>query len=121
MVAAVFDRASSTYDDVGVPWFQPIADVLVQELRPAPGERILDIGSGRGAATFPLAEATGPSGQVTAIDLAPGMVDALREDAEARGLTHVRVELMDAAAPDLLSSSFDVLASSLVLFFLPDP
>jgi len=24
-VAGVFDRAADTYDDIGVPWFQPIA------------------------------------------------------------------------------------------------
>jgi SAM-dependent methyltransferase len=42
-------------------------------------------------------------------------------DSAARGLSQVNVELMDAAAPDLPPASFDVLASSLVLFFLPDP
>ena len=120
-VAAVFDRVAPTYDSVGVPWFTPIAERLVRELAPAPGERVLDIGSGRGAATFPVAAAVGPGGRVTAIDLAPGMVQALRADVEARGLGQVRVEQMDAAAPDLEAASFDVLASSLVLFFLADP
>lgn len=120
-MAAVFDRAAPTYDSVGVPWFTPIAAHLVDELAPAPGERVLDVGSGRGAATFPLAEAVGPGGRVTAIDLAAGMVEALRADAESRGLSQIGVELMDAVAPQLPPASFDVLASSLVLFFMPDP
>ena len=38
-VAAVFDRAADTYDQVGVAWFTPIAQRLVAELEPQPGER----------------------------------------------------------------------------------
>lgn len=120
-VAAVFDRAAPTYDSVGVPWFTPIAEGLVGELAPAPGERALDVGCGRGAAVFPLAEAVGPTGRVTGIDLAPGMVQALRADVCARGLTTVDVQAGDAMAPDLGGRTVDVLSSSLVLFFLPDP
>jgi ubiquinone/menaquinone biosynthesis C-methylase UbiE len=120
-VAAVFDRAAETYDAVGVPWFTPIAQRLVAELAPAPGERALDIGCGRGAALFPLAEGVGPTGSVTGIDLAPGMVAATRRDVDARGLQHVDLHVMDARDPQLPEASYDVIASSLVLFFLPDP
>ncbi|CAA9310725.1 MAG: hypothetical protein AVDCRST_MAG16-123, partial [uncultured Frankineae bacterium] len=31
-VAGVFDRAADTYDAIGVPWFGPIAQGLVEEL-----------------------------------------------------------------------------------------
>jgi ubiquinone/menaquinone biosynthesis C-methylase UbiE len=61
-VAAVFDRVADTYDAVGIPWFTPIAERLVAELVPAPGERALDIGTGRGAALWALAEAVGATG-----------------------------------------------------------
>ena len=120
-VAAVFDRAAETYDAVGVPWFTPIAQRLVAELGPAAGERALDIGCGRGAALFPLAEGVTSTGSVTGIDLAPGMVAATRRDVEARGLQQVALHVMDARDPDLPKASYDVIASSLVLFFLPDP
>lgn len=120
-VAAVFDRVADTYDNVGVPWFTPIAERLVRELAPSPGERALDIGCGRGAALFPLADAVGPTGRVTGFDLAPRMVDATRRDVDARGLTTVDLQVLDAAAPQLPADSVDVAVSSLVLFFLPDP
>jgi ubiquinone/menaquinone biosynthesis C-methylase UbiE len=118
-IAGVFDRAADTYDDVGVPWFRPIAHGLVDELAVRPGERGLDIGCGCGAALEPLARDTGPTGTVLGIDLAPRMVRRTAHD--LRDLPQVQVRVGDAAAPDLPAASFDVIASSLVLFFLPDP
>lgn len=118
-IVDVFDRAADTYDDVGVPWFQPIAQGLVDELAVQPGERVLDIGCGRGAALRPLAQATGEGGSVLGIDASPRMVALTAAD--ARTMAQVRVEVADACAPDLAPESFDVIASSLVLFFLPDP
>ena len=73
-IAGVFDRAAETYDAVGVPWFGPIAAGLVEVLNVQPGERVLDVGCGCGAALVPLAHATGPTGSVLGIDLAPAMV-----------------------------------------------
>lgn len=120
-VAGVFDRSAATYDAVGVAWFTPIAELLVAELAPQPGERALDIGCGRGAALWPLAQAVGTAGAVTGIDLSAAMVETTRADVRARGLTNVDLQVINASGPDLPASSYDVIASSLVLFFLPDP
>ena len=59
--AGVFDRA----DHVGVPWSGPIARGLVEELDVRPGERVLDLGCGRGAALLPLAREAGPTGRAS--------------------------------------------------------
>jgi ubiquinone/menaquinone biosynthesis C-methylase UbiE len=119
-IAGVFDRAASTYDQVGVDMFQPIAERLVQELAPQPGERALDAGCGRGAVLVRLAQAVGPSGSVAGIDLSPRMVDAAREAAAAVGCA-ADVRIGDAQHPDWPLQSFGLIASSLVLFFLADP
>jgi ubiquinone/menaquinone biosynthesis C-methylase UbiE len=118
-VAAVFDRVADVYDNVGVPWFTPIARQLVRFAAPAPGERVLDAGCGRGAATIALAEAVGPAGRVTGIDLSPGMVAACA--AEVAGRPNVDVQVMDASAPSLPAGGYDLVVASLVVFFLPDP
>ncbi len=118
-IAGVFDRAAETYDDVGVPWFGPIAAGLVEALDVRPGERVLDVGCGRGAALLPLAHAAGPTGSVLGIDLAPGMV--ARTAADVADLPHVQVRVGDASAPDLPTAAYDVVSCCLVLFFLPDP
>lgn len=119
-VAALFDLLSSTYDTTGVAFFQPIADRLVHELALQPGERVLDVGCGAGAVTVPAAQAVGAAGSVVGVDIAPGMVQRCAASAAAQGLAQVEVSVGDATAPPV-QGPFDVVASSLVLFFLSDP
>lgn len=119
-IAALFDRVADTYDRVGVDLFQPIAARLVEEVTPKAGERVADIGCGRGAALLRLASAVGPSGRAVGLDLAPQMVAAAAADAASAGLS-VEVMVGDAQDPDLPADSFDIVTASLVLFFLPDP
>jgi ubiquinone/menaquinone biosynthesis C-methylase UbiE len=118
-VAAVFDRVADVYDRVGIPWFTPIAQELVRLAAPEPGERVLDVGCGRGAATVALAEAVGRDGHVTGIDLSPRMIEAC--GADIAGLSNVEVQVMDASSPSLPAGGYDLVVSSLVVFFLPDP
>ncbi|HTY72429.1 MAG TPA: class I SAM-dependent methyltransferase [Actinomycetes bacterium] len=120
-IAAVFDSVAATYDTVGVDWFTPIAAGLVRELAPAAGERAVDIGCGRGAALYPLAQAVGPTGHVTALDLSAEMVRLTRADVEARGLRWVDLLVADAASPGLPPGTYDLACASLVLFFVHDP
>lgn len=119
-VAALFDRVAADYDTMGVEFFRPIASGLVDELAPRPGERAVDIGCGRGAALLQLAARVGPAGSVVGVDLAPRMVEAARAEAARAGIA-VELHLGDAMSPGLSAGSFDMVASSLVLFFLPDP
>ena len=119
-VTKLFDELADSYDAVSVEFFQPIGAGLVAALSPEPGQRALDVGCGRGAVLYPLLAAVGPTGSVTGIDLSPRMVEMTALDAARSG---VEVELLvgDAMAPDLPPGTYDLVASSLVLFFLPDP
>ena len=119
-VAAVFDRASETYDRTGVEFFGIVGRTLVEQADVGPGERVLEVGAGRGAATIPAAERVGSGGLVLATDLAEGMVSRLRDDVERIGLGQVTCRLGDAEAPDAEPGAWDVVLASLVLFFLPD-
>ncbi len=120
-VAALFDTLSPGYDQSGVPWFTPIAARLVELTGPRPGHRALDVGAGRGAATFALLDAVGLQGHVTAVDLSPAMADRLRSDAADRAITNLGVQAGEASPEHLEPASFDVLTASLVLFFDPEP
>ena len=48
------------------------------------------------------------------------MVELTAVEAAERGLTNVTVEVQDAQEPRLEPASFDVVLSSLVVFFLPE-
>lgn len=115
----LFDAVAERYDDVGVDFFGPIAAGLVRALAPAPGDWVADLGCGKGAFLLPAAQAVGPQGRVVGVDISSEMVAAATR--ASAGVRNVEVRLGDAQAPDLPAGGFDVLGSSLVLFFLPDP
>jgi ubiquinone/menaquinone biosynthesis C-methylase UbiE len=119
--SGVFHRAAATYDAVGVDFFAPIAAQLVARADLHPGESVLDLGAGRGAALFAAAAQVGGSGQVLGVDIAPGMVERTAADAAERGLDQVSVVLGDADQPPTRDGGWDVAIASFVLFFLPDP
>lgn len=119
-MADLFDSLADSYDAMGVDFFGPIAAGLVAEVAPGTGDRCLDVGCGRGAALIPLAHAVGADGHAMGIDISPRMV-ALTRQAISDAKLPARVEVGDAAAPAFGRSCFDVVVSSLVLFFLPDP
>ncbi|WP_328470360.1 methyltransferase domain-containing protein [Actinoplanes sp. NBC_00393] len=115
----VFDEAAADYDQLGVEFFTPMGAALAAAAGITRGDRVLDVGCGRGAVLFPAAEAAGESGRVTGIDRAPAMVSLT--SAEAAHLPQVQVLVGDAQAPDFPGESFDVITAGLLLFFLPDP
>ncbi|MFI7549085.1 class I SAM-dependent methyltransferase [Micromonospora sediminimaris] len=119
--AEVFEQAAPSYDRTGVSFFGPFGAELVRRAAIRPGERVLDVGCGRGAVLFPAAHATGPTGHVTGIDLAPAMVALTAEDVTRAGLTHVDVRVDDAQQPDFPPRSFDAVLAGLVVFLLPQP
>ena len=56
---------------------------------------LLDAGAGPGRLTIPLAEVVGPTGSVTAVDVQPRMLEYVRQRADERGLTNVRLLLAE--------------------------
>lgn len=120
-VASLFDQLAPGYDQGEVPWFTPIGSRLVELTASQPGDRALDIGAGRGAATFPLLDAVGQRGHVTAVDLSPAMVELLGTAAMDRATRNLDVHVGEASPDRLEPASFDVVTASLVLFFDPEP
>ncbi|MDW3848633.1 methyltransferase domain-containing protein [Micromonospora sp. BRA006-A] len=119
-VAAAFDRAAASYDRLGVEFFTPMGARLVERADPRPGQRVLDVGCGRGASLFPAAERVGAQGRVVGIDIAPAMVGHTRAEAARAGLRHVEVREMDGEHPDFPDASFDLVLGSYSVIFIPD-
>jgi ubiquinone/menaquinone biosynthesis C-methylase UbiE len=119
-IAGVFDRSADVYDQVGVDFFTQFARDLAARAGLAEGERVLDVGTGRGAVLFAAAEAVGPSGRAVGIDISARMAELTQAEANARGLENVTALQGDAEQPDFADGSFDAVLAGLVIFFLPD-
>jgi len=79
-VGALPDRAVESFAGVGNPF----------SLRPlAPGEKVVDVGSGAGFDSFVAAGQVGPRGQVVGVDMTPEMLAKSRQTTQALGLRHV--------------------------------
>ena len=88
-------------------------------LRPAPGERVLDVGCGPGLLAQGLAARTGAAGRVCGIDASPAMVQAAR--ARCSHLPHAAFEAGDAQSLPFGQGVFDALVCTQVLEYVPDP
>jgi ubiquinone/menaquinone biosynthesis C-methylase UbiE len=104
---------------VGPLFFSHFGRRLVELAQIPNGARVLDIATGRGAVLFPAAEAVGPQGNVTGIDLSNEMVKETGREIERRDLQNVNVQVMDAEHPEFNDGSFDVVFCSFAIFFFP--
>lgn len=86
-----------------------------------PGQHVLDVATGVGEPAVTVAGVVGPSGHVTATDIAPGMLEIARERAEGAALTNIDFVEMDAEAIEFPEDSFDVVLCRFGLMFLPNP
>jgi len=66
------------------------AGVIIGLLGLKPGMRVLDAGCGPGRLSIPAAQALGPSGEVTALDLQADMLARVEEKALDSGLSNLR-------------------------------
>ncbi|GAA0954265.1 class I SAM-dependent methyltransferase [Virgisporangium aurantiacum] len=115
-VAPGYEEHGGNVAEYGSAEYQRWVDTLASIL-PDGAADILDVAAGTGY----LALAAASLGhRVTAVDLAPGMLDELTRNAAARGLT-VDARLGDAVAPDFPPASFDAVTNRHLLWTLREP
>jgi ubiquinone/menaquinone biosynthesis C-methylase UbiE len=120
-IASNFEQVAGSYDTTEAIFSGPIADRLIEVARIGPGDRVLDVGCGTGAALLRAAVATLPGGSVTGVDLSDRMLDVARARAALAGLDTVTLLSGDAEDPPCADGSFDAIISSLLFYLLPHP
>src|SRR3984957_3531658 len=95
--------------------------LLLDRLRLAGGESVLEIGCGTGAVTLPLAQAVGQRGRVVAVDTSEPLLDAARQRVGESGTRNVTLLLGDAQTFAFERASFDIATSRMGVMFFADP
>src|SRR6266581_3723519 len=111
VVDALPDRAVESFAGVGNPF---------SLRRLAPGEKVVDIGSGAGFDSFIAAGQVGPGGQVAGIDMTAEMLAKSRQTAQALGLAHIQFREGLAEALPVQDAWADVVISNGVINLCAD-
>jgi arsenite methyltransferase len=86
----------------------------------APGERVLDLGSGAGTDSLIAAQMVGEQGHVTGIDMTSAMLAKARGAAAELGAANVEFVEAEAERLPFADESFDVVISNGVIDLIPD-
>jgi SAM-dependent methyltransferase len=98
-----------------------VNDLLLARSAVAPGERVLEIGCGTGAATVPFAEAVGEGGQVVGVDISEPMLEGARNRLAESRLHNISLLRADAQTHQFEPDFFDLLVSRFGVMFFADP
>lgn len=94
--------------------------IIIAQLDLQPGMSVLDAGCGPGRVTIPLAKAVGAEGRVVALDLQSGMLDRVREKAQAENLNNIHFLQAGLGEGKLERNQFDRALLVTVLGEIPD-
>ena len=110
-LATVPESAVESFAGVANPWAMG---------RLAPGERVLDLGSGAGTDSLIAAQMVGEQGHVTGIDMTQEMLAKARAAAAEVKATNVEFVEGEAERLPFPDASFDVVISNGVIDLIPD-
>ncbi|MBV9278594.1 MAG: class I SAM-dependent methyltransferase, partial [Chloroflexi bacterium] len=119
--AAATADAMTVYDEIMVPRiFGPWADLLLDTVGIAQGDRVLDVATGPGTVARRAAARTGASGRVTGCDLSPAMLEVATSKPPDAGAAAIGYVHCPADALDVPDGAFDVALCQQGLQFFPD-
>lgn len=96
------------------------AETILDQLELQPGMKVLDVGCGPGRLTIPTARRIGQSGEVTALDLQPEMLQQVQKKLDTNGLMNVRLVCAGIGTGKTEAETFDRALLVTVLGEIPD-
>src|SRR6476660_383309 len=115
-----YSSAADHYDDPANTFWVRFGRRTIERLELGAGDRVLDVCCGSGASALPAAEAVGPNGLVSGIDLSEPLLTLAREKARDRGLVNTGFRVGDIMNLDQPESHFDAVVCVFGIFFVPD-
>lgn len=98
--------------------FQPVLDLVLERAALKPGAHVIDVGCGTGASVLQAAQAVGPAGHVTGLDISPTMLDLARQRLD--GQSNTALLRADAQTYSFVPGTFDALISRFGVMFFED-
>lgn len=86
----------------------------------APGQTVVDLGSGAGNDCFIARKIVGEKGKVIGVDFTPEMIEKARANAEKLGLNNVEFRQGDIEKMPITANTADVIVSNCVLNLVPN-
>jgi SAM-dependent methyltransferase len=98
-----------------------VTGLLLQHLDPAPGERVLDIGSGGGTAALAAAPLVGATGSVVGADISVPLVAFAMRRASEREVANVQFVAADVQGDAIAGGPFSAAMSQFGVMFFDEP
>jgi SAM-dependent methyltransferase len=99
----------------------PVREWLIGELRPRPGETVLELGAGTGETGFEAAPILGEDGRLISSDFSAEMIEVARRRGADLGLSNVDYLVVDAERIVLDSGSVDGVLCQSTYMLVADP
>lgn len=99
----------------------PVDDILLGHARLRPGQRVIDVGCGRGATSHAAAAAIGPAGRVVSVDVSADMIATAKTQPVEPAAATVDWVVHDAATHRFDRAAADVVISRFGVMFFDDP
>lgn len=116
----VWDRISPLYLQEVDRRFSPVIQHVIARAALAPGQQVLDLGTGTGSVAVEAAPAVNPGGHVLGIDISAEMLTLARRRAASSGVDNVSFQEGRAEAIPAREATYDVVLASLILMYAID-
>ena len=111
-----WEEAATEYAQDRLGIFERSGKRLLELVRPAPGSKLLDVGTGAGAVALQARDWVGARGQVTGCDVAQAMVALAQQSAADQGIDGVTFCRVDGEHLEFPGASFDAVTCAFSLF-----
>ncbi len=116
---AVYTKWDAAGTDISAASQPTIVAMMLEQLAPAPGDKIMEAGAGTGYNAALLASAVGRAGHVTTIDVDQDLADSACEHLASAGVTNVDVILGDAALGHADAAPYDKVMATVSAYDIP--
>ncbi|OLT34220.1 methyltransferase, FxLD system [Actinomadura sp. CNU-125] len=118
---AVYTKQDDTGVSISAASQPTVVAMMLEQLQPEPGQRVLELGAGTGYNAALLARMVGDDGEVVTIDVDDDIVTGARTGLSAAGATNVRALLADGALGHADGAPYDRITATVGAGDLPLP